>query len=148
MAAFEPTARTPRLLAAAVAAALPLATVACGSEQPERVVGVDDVRDSELFASDKVLNETVTIDADVSDVLTPTSFELHAPDLGDESLLVVSAIEHEDITEDDAVTVTGIVREFVYDEFATDYRLAEDKTRYEPYDSEQFLVAEDIAKHG
>lgn len=147
MAAFERTTRTARLLAGVAAAALPLTMVACGSEQPERVVGVDDVRDSELFATDKVLNETVTIDAEVSAVLTTTSFELHAPDLGDESLLVVSAIEHKDITEDDAVTVTGIVREFVYDEFDTDYKLAE-KTLYEPYDSEQFLVAEDIAKHG
>ncbi len=44
--------------------------------------------------------------------------------------------------------MTGTVREFNYDQYVTEYGLAQDETLYEPYDNEQFLVAKNVDRMG
>ncbi len=139
--------RAPRaswLVAAVAAAALPVSVVACDSAGPEKGVDVDDVTDGKFFQSGKYVGQTVTVSADVKNVHTPTSFELDTAQWGDDSLLVVSGNPLKELSANDTIKVTGTVREFNYDQYVTEYGLAQDETLYEPYDNEQFLVAKNV----
>lgn len=136
------------LVAAVAAAALPVSVAACDSAGPEKGVDVDDVTDGKFFQSGKYVGRTVTVSADVKNVHTPTSFELDTAQWGDDSLLVVSGSPQRELSANDTVKVTGTVREFNYDQYVTEYGLAQDETLYEPYDNEQFLVARNVDRMG
>jgi hypothetical protein len=130
------------------AALLPFSLAACGDDSagPETGADVEDITEEEAyFADDQFLGETVTVSAEVTQVLSPTSFELAGEDRGDESLLVTSAAEVQDLREGEVVQVTGEVSKFVYVDDADEYGLA-DAGLYEPYESEEFLAASNVDK--
>ncbi len=134
--------------AALAAATLPFSIAACGDDDtagPETGIDVQDITedDDQYFADDRFVGDRVTISAEVEEVLTPQSFRLDGGDWGDESLLVVSAAQAPDLQEDDVVQVTGTVRQFIYDDYADEYGLAEDDV-YDPYAGEEFIEASTV----
>lgn len=140
---FERTKHAPKLMAAVAAAALPLSLAACDTEGSEQGADVEDVTEEQFFANDQFVGETVTVSAEIDEVLTPTSFQLDAQEWGDDSLLVVSANKKADLAEGDVVKVKGTVREFQFNQFENEFGLT-DRGRYEPFDNEQFLVASNM----
>lgn len=144
MARSQRTGRAPQWIAAAAAVVLPFSVAACGSDDtagPETGTDVEDItEDDQYFASDEFAGQTVTISAEVEDVLSPKSFVLNGDDWGDDSVLVLSAQEAQDLQEDDIVQVTGTVKSFTYDDYAGDYGLAEPGL-YEAYGDEEFIEA-------
>lgn len=119
--------------------------VACSdSEGPDEGADVEDITD-DYFDNDEYVGQTVTVSAEVTDVIGPQSFELAGNDWGDESLLVTSA-DNADVQQGNVVEVTGEVAEaFVYDTYAADYALG-DPGLYTTYNEEKFLIADSINK--
>ncbi|MGB3231559.1 MAG: hypothetical protein WA944_22340 [Mycobacterium sp.] len=119
--------------------------VACSdSEGPDEGADVEDITD-DYFDNDEYVGQTVTVSAEVTDVIGPQSFELAGNDWGDESLLVTSA-DNADVQQGNVVEVTGEVAEaFVYDTYAADYALG-DPGLYITYNEEKFLIADSINK--
>lgn len=85
-------------------------TAGCGSDTagPERDLSVDEVTKDENFYRGDHLGQTVTVSAEVSEVLGARSFELSGGDFGDEKLLVVTD-RSTDVEEGRTVRVTGTV---------------------------------------
>lgn len=133
---------------AGIIAAMALPLAACGDDDddgagPEEGADVEDItEDDAYFDNDEHVGEEVTVSAEVTEVLTPTSFELGGADWGDDSLLVVSATEAPDLAEGQVVQVTGTVREFVYADYEA-YGLGEEEV-YDPYGDEEFLEASSV----
>jgi hypothetical protein len=120
--------------------------VACSdSEGPDQGADVEDITD-DYFDNDEYVGQTVTVSAEVTDVIGPQSFELAGDDWGDESLLVTSA-NNTDVQEGNVVAVTGEVAEaFLYDTYAADYALG-DPGLYTSYNEEKFLIADNVNKN-
>lgn len=140
------TGRVPTWVAVCAAALLPFSVAACDEDSagPETGADVEDVtEDDNYFGTDEHLGETVTVSAEVTDVISPTSFELAGDDWGDESLLVTSATEVQNLNEGDVVQVTGEVGQFIYGDYSEEYGLA-DVGMYEPYEEEEFLAATSV----
>ncbi len=138
--------RASMLIATAGTALLALTgAVACSdSEGPDEGADVEDITD-DYFDNDEYVGQTVTVSAEVTDVIGPQSFELAGNDWGDESLLVTSA-DNADVQQGNVVEVTGEVAEaFVYDTYAADYALG-DPGLYTTYNEEKFLIADSINK--
>ncbi|MGB2923108.1 MAG: hypothetical protein WBC15_24310 [Mycobacterium sp.] len=134
------------LIATAGTALLALTgAVACSdSEGPDEGADVEDITD-DYFDNEEYVGQTVTVSAEVTDVIGPQSFELAGNDWGDESLLVTSA-DNADVQQGNVVEVTGEVAEaFVYDTYAADYALG-DPGLYITYNEEKFLIADSINK--
>lgn len=133
---------------AAAAAALLTATAAGCSEDtagPETGADVEDVTEEDYFGSDDFVGETVTLSAEVTDVLSPRSFELAGDDWGDDSLLVLTQ-QQADVQEGDVIQVTGTVEEgFTYDDNVDPYALG-DAGIYGAYDEENFLASATVDK--
>lgn len=134
-----------RWAALAAAALLPLSATACGDDDtagPETGTDVQDITEEDQYFADgdEFVGETVTVSAEVSEVLGSKSFVVNGDDWGDDSLLVLSAEEATSLQEDDVVRVTGTVREFTYDTYANDYGLV-DPGLYEVYGTEKFIEA-------
>lgn len=138
--------RASMLIATAGTALLALTgAVACSdSEGPDEGADVEDITD-DYFDNEEYVGQTVTVSAEVTDVIGPQSFELAGNDWGDESLLVTSA-DNADVQQGNVVEVTGEVAEaFVYDTYAADYALG-DPGLYITYNEEKFLIADSINK--
>lgn len=124
-----------------VATAVIGGAAACGDTAgPEEGTTFEDVVNDD---SDRLLGETVTLSAEVDEVVAPRAFLL-----GDDTpqqLLVVSAPEvGSDLVEDgQAVQVTGTVREYAFTEVESDFDLDLD-VDFE-YEEENYLVAEEVA---
>lgn len=104
----------------------------------------DITEEDQYFADgDEFVGKTVTVSAEVSEVLGPKSFVINGDDWGDDSLLVLSAEEASSLQEDELVRVTGTVQEFTYDTYATNYGLV-DAGLYEPYGTEKFIGATSV----
>lgn len=133
-----------RVLSAAFAAPLLVLTgaVACGDEAEEPTV--EEITDVNYFGdTDEFVGDTVTLEAEVTEVLSPQSFELGGQDWGDESLLVTSA-EPVDVQQGNMVEVTGTVGEaFIYADYVTEYDLV-DPAVYTVFENEKFLVATNV----
>lgn len=134
--------RTARLLAAAAFAGPVLLVGACTGETqgPETGADVEDVTQADVSAAN--IGGKVTVSADVQTVLGPTAFVLAAPD--DDGLLVLSAMKPT-VEEGALVQVTGTVRQFNLNQFATEYGL-EDEPSFEPYATEAFIEATKVSK--
>lgn len=137
-----------RLVGAVLAIGAVLLAGACGGDTagPETGVDVEDItdEDADFGEGDIVLGavgETVTISAEIADVLSPSSFTLEAPGLENE-LLVLSAAPAE-VSEGDAVQVTGTVRRFAFAEFTEDFELG-DRDLYEPFENQRFIQATNV----
>ncbi|NYH52500.1 hypothetical protein HNR06_002089 [Nocardiopsis arvandica] len=93
------------------------------------------------------VGSTVTVSAEITEVLSNQSFRLEgASDWGENPLLVVSAQENMNVSQGDVVSVTGTVREFDYATYSEDYELG-DEGLYEEFDGEQFIVADDVSQN-
>ncbi len=105
------------VLAAAILFTTALA--ACGepSEGPEAGTRLEDV----IKEPQQFMGRTVTVSADVSEIITSRSFRLGGEDTGGIGLLVFSAAGTQDLDDDDVVRVTGTVREIAYDTFREDF---------------------------
>ncbi|GAB2504596.1 hypothetical protein [Nocardiopsis aegyptia] len=142
-----------RTLSVALLASSVLAVSACqnGSVGGEEGADVEDVQEGENGEDDTGVEaetgSTVTVSAEVEEVLSDESFQLEGSnDWGDdEPLLVVSAPEDADVSEGDAVSVTGTVRDFDYATWSEDYELS-DEARYEEFDGRQFIVADEVSQ--
>lgn len=134
------------VVAAGAVLLMPLAATACGDDSagPETGADVQEIADTGYFASDEYVGQTVTVSAEVTEVLSPSSFELGGVGYGDESLLVISA-ERADVRDGEVVKVTGKVEEpFDYHYYSNSYGLNEDSNLYERYGEENFLVADSV----
>lgn len=155
--------RSTRALAAGVMAVAALGLTACGEDEDtagtETGASVEDVQegadedaagpydgvyDSSFYDDvESYDGETVTLSADVNEVLTPTSFTIAGTDDTEvEELLVVSADASNDLAADLTVEVTGMVHD------AFDLTTAEedlgtdlDDALYEDWDGEPFVEA-------
>ncbi|PXY22661.1 hypothetical protein [Prauserella muralis] len=132
-------------MACALAVA-PLGAVACGNDDSaggEQGADVEDIAENDYFGDEQYVGQTVTVSANVTNVLNQRSFVLSGEDYGDDSLLVVARKARKNVQEGDVVQVTGKVRQFRYDQYNQDFALGE-ADLYSPYDSEEFLVANRI----
>lgn len=133
-------------LVGASCALLLLGTAACsddGTAGPETGTDIEDItKDDAYFGDDRFIGETVTISAEVTDVLSPRAFVLNGRGWGDDSVIVLSA-EDTFLAEENVVQVTGTVGTFAYADYQSDYGLA-DRDLYAPYLGEEFLVADEV----
>ncbi|SFB54318.1 hypothetical protein SAMN05216266_1188 [Amycolatopsis marina] len=142
--------RTSTLIAASAVAVLPFTVAACdidgnavsGGYQSDQIAV-----DSEYFADDKFVGETVNLDTTVTEVLTARSFVIDGGSWGDDSVLLLFVRDVDDVEEGAGVRVMGTVQRFSYAAYADQYELA-DAEKYEPYADEQFVVATTIASKG
>ncbi|GAB3658244.1 hypothetical protein [Glycomyces tarimensis] len=139
-------ARATAWFAAGAIALSPLA--ACGDDEGRATdsggdTDVEDITGDDYFSDEEYIGDTVTVSAEVTDVLTATSFELAGEEYADESLLVLTEQEIA-VAEGDIVQVIGTVEEsFRYDDYVDQYNLDEPEP-YERYGDEEFLTAERI----
>ena len=130
-------------LLVAVLVTLPLTLTSCGDGDDIEVPKTAPVQPSPeigaitdpYFSNDDYIGRTVTVTAEVTQVITDRSFVL----TGDDSLLVLSAAGI-DAERGKDVTVTGVVGKFAYDAYAAEYDLG-GADSYAGFDAEEFLVA-------
>lgn len=137
-----------RTLLVALLVTLPLTLTSCGDGdddievpktapvQPSPEIGA--ITDP-YFSNDDYIGRTVTVTAEVTQVITDRSFVLTGDEYGDDSLLVLSAAGI-DAERGKDVTVTGVVGKFAYDAYAAEYDLG-GADSYAGFDAEEFLVA-------
>ncbi|MDR7301574.1 hypothetical protein [Haloactinomyces albus] len=139
-----------RLLVLAVLALFSVVLSACGGDEtggPETSADVGDITGQQAYfgGSDQFVGQRVTLSAEVTEVFTPTSFQLDAAEWGDDSLLVVSAQQRNNLRAGELVQVTGTVRSsFAYDQNADRYGLAADAEVYSDYEGEKYLAASSV----
>ncbi len=133
---------TGRVAGAVAAASLGLGVLAgCGDDTagPEAGASVEDIQEDE---SAPFVGQTVTVSADVNEIITARAFTI----AGTEPLLVISGQPgFVPVTEHSAVAVTGTVRQAfdiaaVEDEFGFDY----DDALFEEFDGEPYIIATKI----
>jgi hypothetical protein len=131
-----------RIVVAGMAALLPLSVAACDEDTagPETGADVEDITEDDYFGDDEFLGESVTVSAEVTDIVSGKAFEIGGAEFGDESLLVVHDTAVPNLEVGTAVQASGTVRQFRYDEFVGSYDLG-DPLLYEPYGEEEFLLA-------
>ncbi len=119
---------------------LALATVACGDDSagPEEGATVEDVREgAEVFEEPgRFLGDTVTVSAEVGDVIGPAAFEI-AGEGGRPPILVVGAPNAvPNISDNSVVKVTGTVRTFDVGAVERDPGIDLDDELFVEYDDE------------
>jgi hypothetical protein len=143
---FHHRTRAPRWVAAGAAVLLSLS--ACGDDEtagPETGADVGDVVEEDgSFKVDEYKGQTVTVSAEIEDMLSPKSFVLSGGQQGDDRLLVLTE-QPTDLDEGEVVQVTGTVETFTYDHFADRYGLTEPAV-YQPYGDEEFIAASKVDK--
>lgn len=112
-------------------------------EDTQQTTSVEDDAQHEYFGSDQFVGDDVMVSAVVTEVLGDTSFVLDGSEYGDESLLVLSAEEMDEIRVGDVVEVTGVVGEFVHADYREEYGLL-DEGVYDLYVDEEFLLAQSL----
>lgn len=132
---------TTRIVTVAVAAALCSVVLgACSTQEtagPESGVTIEEIQEPQNFYEGEYLGEQVTVSAEVTDVLDPSSFELAGREYGEDSLLVQTAAPTE-VVQGQVVRVVGTVGQY--------HRFAEDEgvppvqyDMYEEYETEAYL---------
>ena len=138
---------TPRWLAVVVLALLPLSVVsACGDDSagPDKHATVQDVTENEnLFHDEEYIGQRVTVTAEVTDYIGPSSFVIGGRDYGEAPLLVLMKPGLADVTKGEVAHVTGKVERFTFADYVDLYGL-DDERDYEAYHDKQVLIAEDI----
>ncbi len=136
-------------VAVALAAALPLTGCTADDGPDSDAPGTRGTgrRGRLYFADDAFVGETVTVRAEVRDVMTPNSFTINGEDWGDESVLVLSEQDLTDVEEGEFVSVTGVVRDFAFEEYADNYGLL-DEGLYDPYGDEEVIEASEVDGKG
>lgn len=152
-----------RMIVPAMAVAVVTSLSACSDDSagPETGVSVDDVAeegaengalDEEAAAVDPLVGQTVTVSAEVEEIVSPQAFRA-----GDEELLIVSAGESFDamgagfamdeglVDDDTVVQVTGTVRQFDLAEFEDEFAVDYDDGVFEPFEGENVIVAQDVS---
>lgn len=138
--------RAPRWLAVAVLVLLPLSLTACGGDSagPETNADVQDVTANEnVFTDEEYIGRKVTVTAEITDVIGPTSFAIGGRDYGEESLLVLTEKGTADVQKGETAHVTGTVERFTFADYVDIYGL-DDERDFEAYHDKQILVAENI----
>lgn len=143
-----------RVAGAVVAAGLGLGVLAgCGEETsgPEQGATVGEIQQdqepAEAAESEDVMSfvgQTVTVSADVNEIITPTAFTL-GDDLFGEPLLVVSGEPAPQLNPDSPVQVTGTVMQ-AFDLVAVESELGVDfdDALFTDFDGEPYIVASNI----
>jgi hypothetical protein len=121
---------------AVVAAALPLALgglVACDDEEDTAVEEAEEAGEGAL-----IIGETVTIEGEVEERLGPNAFTM-----GADSTLVYGS-DNLDVDDDDVVTVTGTVREFIIADIESDFDLDFDDDLFLDFENELAVEAQNV----
>jgi hypothetical protein len=127
-----------------------LAMGACGADEADTAIPDVPVSSPEAspeignitadyFGGPSYIGRTVTVTGTVTQVISDGAFMLDGKQYGDESLLVISAPAI-DAQMDKQVTVTGVVREFGFEEWSDEYTLGEEPGRYIDFSGEEVLV--------
>jgi hypothetical protein len=147
-----------RVAGVIVAAGLAIAALAgCGNDTagPETGASVGEVQEDAAGVGEEPLEEpgpfvgqTVTVSADVSEIITPGAFTIAGTEnTGIEPLLVIAQQPNQvNVVEDTAVAVTGTVRQAfniaeVENEFGVDY----DDGLFTEWGGEPYIVATKVA---
>jgi hypothetical protein len=144
--------RQPRGATVAVSVLLTasLAMGACGADDPDPAAPdvpatspeaspeIGDIT-ADYFGGPSYIGRTVTVTGTVTQLISDGAFMLDGKQYGDESLLVISAPAI-DAQMDKQVTVTGVVREFGFDEWSGEYALGEEPGPYIDFSGEEVLV--------
>lgn len=131
----------------AVAPAPPVATQTTEAVAPPPTTSVNNVADNPT----KLVGQTVTLKGEVDEIVGPRSFRLEGQQLfNNEKVLVINVNPATPITDDNEVSVTGTVRNFVLAEFEKDYDLQWDldvKKKIEAeYQNKPVVVAQTVQK--
>ncbi len=122
------------------------------SAGPERGVTVENIAETEAFDDDgfagNLIGQQVTVSGEVSEIVGTNAIRLGGDDFGGDGILVIQVSgAGSTITEDEAVRVTGTVRDFdaaaFEREFGTD--VYEDDI-YDPWEDENVLVASSVTE--
>jgi hypothetical protein len=145
--------RTESLVAASAALVLATGVVGCGADDDNPIADngpttttvetTTTPAETQYFAGPEHVGKQVTVTAVVQNDLTAESVVLDAAAYGDDSLLVLSKGDRQELAEGQTVTVTGTVRQFSYDDYADEYGLAE-AALFDAYANEEFLAADTI----
>jgi hypothetical protein len=106
----------------------------------------DDAFDEEAFFEDPepFLGETVTVSAEVADIVSPQAFEI-AGEGGREPILVVAAPNAiPSISDDSVVKVTGTVRDFALADIEREVGVDLDDGLFTEYDDDHVIVAKTV----
>lgn len=81
------------------AALLPFGVVACGDDTagPETGTDVEGVTEDDYFGTDRLVGQEVTVSAEVTEVFGGKAFEPGGENYGDDSLLVLSGKDAQDV---------------------------------------------------
>lgn len=107
---------------------------------------MESITEEDWFSTEQYVGEKVTVSSTVLRTLSAQAFVLAGEDYGDDSLLVLSKNEMSNLEPGMEIKVTGVVRVFNYDEYVEPYGLYGAGPLYEPFESEEFLVAKKIDK--
>ncbi|MGB3510782.1 MAG: hypothetical protein WBA93_16415 [Microcoleaceae cyanobacterium] len=104
---------------------------ACNTGETEAQAPVETVTDVEDVSEDtnKLIGTTVTLNGEVEEILSPTTFILQEQgDIfnDDKVLVILETVPEKPIVEDEEIQVVGTVRQFVVAEFERDYDLTWD----------------------
>ncbi len=141
--------RTPRpaLRLLGLLPALSLVLGACGSggtAGPEKGLAVEQLRERDLYDDglDTYVGRTVTVSAEVAQVVTPSAFEI-AGEGGPKPILVITtATTAPRISDDSVVKVTGRVRELAIAEAERELGVDLDDAALAEYVDEHVIVAD------
>jgi hypothetical protein len=157
-----------RLLAPFMALAMATSIAACADDSagPETGTDVEEVAeepmedetgdDEAAQGAESLVGQTVTVSAEISEVISPGAIRIGGDEGGDESLLVVSGAAEsfaemgfgvsEGLVDDDVVVqVTGTVREFDIADFEEEFGVDYDDDLFEPFEGEHVIVADDVS---
>lgn len=138
-------ARVRRWLTVGVMTASTVVLGACGDDSagPDTAASVEELAENnDPFGIDAAqVGETVTVSAQVAEVLGPKAFSLLGQSAG-ENLLVLSR-KPAKVREGEFVEVTGKVRSFSHDAYGAKFNLGE-ADPYTPFDQEQIVVASKV----
>ncbi|MFB9386657.1 hypothetical protein ACFFTK_26195 [Pseudonocardia petroleophila] len=122
---------------------------ACSTQEtagPESGVTIEEIQEPQNFYEGEYLGQRVTVSAEVTDVLDPSSFELAGQEYGEDSLLVQTAAPTE-VRQGEVVRVVGTVGQY--------HRFAESEgvppvqyDMYEEYETEAYLYDATIEEIG
>lgn len=127
-------------------AVLAVGLTACNTQEtagPEKGVGVEEIRERDIYDDglDHFVGETVTVSAEVAEVVTPMAFEI-AGEGGPKPILVLTPPDTAaNVTDDSVVKVTGRVRELALADAERDLGIDLDDSTFAKYDDEHIIVA-------
>jgi hypothetical protein len=121
---------------AVLAAVLPLALggiAACDDEEDTAVEEAEEAGEEELL-----IGETVTIEGEVEERIGPNAFTI-----GADSTLVYG-VDNFDVEDDDVVSVTGTVREFIIADVEQEFDLDFDDDLFVDFENELAVEAQSV----